>query len=648
MKRYWLVGLVIVLVVGLAALLYFPETHYRMIGWLRREAFFQGRPTSFWILALKHDPSVEGLVPSRDVGKYLREGGAEAIPVLNEMLSSQDVEVQSVALVALNQMGPETKGALPGIKHLLTGETNTQCISLAKRLLLKLAPEETVAAFCQGFRQNPNWEIRRRCIAILETLDLPLADAAEPLRQALKDENGHVRLRAAKTLWKLTRDTDTVLPVVTCEVRSPDKPLASQALAEFTSIVRGKAAIPLLLEVLEDQDTGLRQAALGELAYLCGKYRPVSISETDAGPPTPQDIAETFDLLRKRRQQLMPVLLSALRSLGGTVNPAEQIILGIADADTVPALLDLLQDESIQTRLSAMSVLGKLKSKQAVSPLVECLKENLPRVEVKKGDPGISTLNEPGQICARAISAMGEIGPGAAPAVPVLIEAFKNGNFDTAVVVTLGEIGPRGNAAVPVLREALAREQSPYLGYCAAISLWQIDPNNSWTVPFLIRAADRSGSPIRIEAICKLGRIRPSYPVVKVLCDVIRANAARTDNPGRNERVSAIWALKYFGPEIKEAVPVLVESLKRNVVRIQDYGEVQAAIDVLAKIGTQAKEAIPVLQDVAAKADSSLQDSIKIALHKIDPKQFNRLTGFGSSRPGPSTREHGDIAFGPQ
>jgi hypothetical protein len=74
MKRYCLVGLAIVLVVSLAAVLCFPDTRFRINGWLRGEAFFQGKPTSFWILALKRDPSVEGLVPSRDVGKYLREG----------------------------------------------------------------------------------------------------------------------------------------------------------------------------------------------------------------------------------------------------------------------------------------------------------------------------------------------------------------------------------------------------------------------------------------------------------------------------------------------------------------------------------------------------------------------------------------------
>ncbi|OAI48350.1 hypothetical protein AYO44_07185 [Planctomycetaceae bacterium SCGC AG-212-F19] len=48
MKRRWrlLTGLALVLFVGASVL--HPAVHWRIIGWAKGEAFYQGRPSSYW------------------------------------------------------------------------------------------------------------------------------------------------------------------------------------------------------------------------------------------------------------------------------------------------------------------------------------------------------------------------------------------------------------------------------------------------------------------------------------------------------------------------------------------------------------------------------------------------------------------------
>src|SRR5438105_237259 len=65
----------------------------QVIGWLRHEATYQGKPTSYWTRAMQ--------AGTEDVGKSLREGGSEAVPVLCEMLRDPDENVRRQVLLTL-------------------------------------------------------------------------------------------------------------------------------------------------------------------------------------------------------------------------------------------------------------------------------------------------------------------------------------------------------------------------------------------------------------------------------------------------------------------------------------------------------------------------------------------------------------------
>lgn len=56
MKRRWqiLIGMALLALVGAAVLN--PAIRWRVIGWARSEAFYQGRPTSYWAREIEPIP----------------------------------------------------------------------------------------------------------------------------------------------------------------------------------------------------------------------------------------------------------------------------------------------------------------------------------------------------------------------------------------------------------------------------------------------------------------------------------------------------------------------------------------------------------------------------------------------------------------
>src|SRR5689334_15225750 len=106
MKRRPLLWLGILLAIALVLALAFPTSHYVLIGLLQNEAFYDGKPTSYWVSALKKQGYFGAEGPPRDVGKILWQAGAAAVPVLVDMLQEEDDDVRFQALLALYAMKP--------------------------------------------------------------------------------------------------------------------------------------------------------------------------------------------------------------------------------------------------------------------------------------------------------------------------------------------------------------------------------------------------------------------------------------------------------------------------------------------------------------------------------------------------------------
>src|SRR5689334_17831640 len=99
------------------------------------EARYLGRPTSWWEEALAREREALGLGPSEwrqwvespDPGpagraphlEALREAGPEAVPLLSDLLESEDWGTRWLACLLLGRLGPAARPAVPGLLAVL-------------------------------------------------------------------------------------------------------------------------------------------------------------------------------------------------------------------------------------------------------------------------------------------------------------------------------------------------------------------------------------------------------------------------------------------------------------------------------------------------------------------------------------------------
>jgi hypothetical protein len=195
--------------------------------------------------------------------------------------------------------------------------------------------------------------------------------------------------------------------------------------------------------------------------------------------------------------------------------------------------------------------------------------------------------------------------------VPDLIGKVKNG--DVKAVYALGEMGPKAKDAIPVLIEALRREPRPgeSLPDNAALALGKIGPA---AVPALIDVLkDPNAAKAWPHAANALKVIGPAArEAVPVLIDVAKSNKDPLSP------CLAIDALGAIGPNAKAAVPALVELLRHNKLPPPN-GRTHVVV-TLGKIGPDAQEAVKTLQEVREKADPVLRLHIDEALEHMGVK----------------------------
>jgi HEAT repeat protein len=202
----------------------------------------------------------------------------------------------------------------------------------------------------------------------------------------------------------------------------------------------------------------------------------------------------------------------------------------------------------------------------------------------------------------------------------------------------LGQIGPDARAAVPVLNDLLKDTDSSVVK-AAADSLGRIGPDARGAVPALIEAMQDRDVEVRRQVVVALGRIGPgAVAAVPALTDALQ-------NKSRPERWRYAQALGDIGPEAKSALPVLRDvaqpkSFKPDrvwslyaLVRIDGDAPAMASLtdllkdrvaapdaaEALGRIGPPAKAAVPALRDLLKDKNPDVRKAAGEALKKIDP-----------------------------
>ena len=198
--------------------------------------------------------------------------------------------------------------------------------------------------------------------------------------------------------------------------------------------------------------------------------------------------------------------------------------------------------------------------------------------------------------------------------VPVLITALGDENPDarTGAAVILGDIGPEAKEAVPSLVRALADNDKKVRKY-AAQSLGLIGHGTQEVVSALIKALSDPDHYVGDRAAYALELLGPQVrPQAKeAVLALIRARLDYSDKWHHDSRHKAI---KRFGLEPKELVPILVELLGESEAAVR-----ARAAKELRRFGPETKDAVPALIKALADSDADVRRQASGALGAIGP-----------------------------
>jgi len=440
------------------------------------------------ILALRSHASVERLAGVRDLERLHGGGSATSIHPLTALLGDTDPDVRAAAAEALGTIAPQT---------IRTGSDG------------------------QGIRA-----------------------AVTALIRLLKDPQSGARIAAAHALEYITSAAceATVSPAAGLSAGG-GKSVASLTAAPLTTPVDNTAVIAALALALRDPDTRVRRAAILALAGAGSIGDPpkalAMALEDESAENRMVAVRSVVGFGRGLSSWLPSLLRIAAHDQDRWVRSAclwelRQLQPSAITPTAMQVLIEGLRASDLQVRIAFAELLGRIgpDAAAAVPALLRVLTE-----PIDQRGPGFG--NERGNLDWAAGFAVGQIAPKSVPTeqlIATLIDVARSGDRDRQgpAASALGEFGPAAAAAIPVLIRMVI----------------EADPGDAGN-----RIAQRGVPASREDAAARaLGLIaadtRAAPKVVRVLMAALQSDRARA-------RAGAITALEAFGPKAAIAIPAI-------------------------------------------------------------------------------------------
>lgn len=409
-----------------------------------------------------------------------------------------------------------------------------------------------------------------------------------------------------------------------------------------------KTVLPTLIDMLDDDDSDVRESAVRTLGQIGGAARvavpiliemykdvghssllrmqvALALSRLGWGPIDKEIVAVLVDTLKYDKYMLARD--SAAFALG-EMGAVKEVMTALIESnindrnlrvitskafwknvekedEVVSDLIKMLSSEVPRIRIVASEVLASIGSsgKKAIPILIELLRDEV--FEVRESAAyGLSCMGDSSEEAVSAvieiinndqpriyaIKALERIGEPAKAGVPALIEALENTgnriNIRTAAASALGEIRSSSEEIIPVLIKILKYdEQNGFLRDAAARSLVSIAESTKEVIPMLIELLKDDDPEVREAVAESLPYLGESAKdVVPTLVELMG---------GVYTRSLAINTLSNIGEPAKAAIPELIRALKSS----EEQGNPEVA-RALGMMGRSAKVAVPALIDM--------------------------------------------------
>jgi HEAT repeat protein len=293
-------------------------------------------------------------------------------------------------------------------------------------------------------------------------------EAVPDLMAALQDQDSNVGREAAVALGMIGPPAKPALVALIQAVGSSDQGIAQaakQAVAKIGPLTKND--IPALMASLKENNRPVRLFALATLTQLGadakGAVPAIAALVTDADEAVWSESLITLEKLGPVAEAAIPSLLPLLKDKDSTVRlRVAEVVAAIGTFRAVPAVETLSEflkpKEATGIRLRAIAALAKLgpEAWPGVRPLIQAIKD------------------KDSEIRSTATDALGKIGK---EAVPVLVEALQgdiNSNVRLACCQALGEIGPEAKDAIPVLRATSTEDRNKDVQKAALVAIDKI------------------------------------------------------------------------------------------------------------------------------------------------------------------------------
>jgi len=285
MKKYGILIAVIIVLVVVGALWLDPTGV--LMGCLKGEPFFEGRPAGYWERSLRADPGTRVTAIEK-----MEQGGTEAVSVLESLLSrpkGESAEVRWTAAEILGKIGPEAEQAGPALLAALEdSDPHVRAIAAASLPKVGVSPDEAVPAL-RRMLETDQKVVAARVLS-------EYRGAAKPALQALvavltdKKLDSETRWNAARTLGKLGPNGVDAIPVLVESLEDEAATVrehSAEALGDIGPLAAD--AVPDLVSVLDDPATRVRRDAVRSLGQI-GKASRQAILEMKKLLEDPEEI----------------------------------------------------------------------------------------------------------------------------------------------------------------------------------------------------------------------------------------------------------------------------------------------------------------------------------------------------------------------
>jgi HEAT repeat protein len=423
---------------------------------------------------------------------------------------------------------------------------------------------------------------------------------------------------------------------VATEIRHADSAHRQTAIRDLSNLcwkvrVRARAAIPIWLELLADEDKEIGESASYGLSNCApDSIEPLIEQLRHDNPTIRQRACSSFGTIGKEAILATDCILPLL------ADPVEEVrsraawalgLIGDARQHTIAALFNMARSGTIEDRRSALHSLGGVaKAAADLTPLrarqqeifdalqdeddvvrwsacyaIESL-DLYPATHVELIVPRLSDRSE--RVKEIAIRRLKELAGDidlTFHLVPICQVARGAGNRSATIACeVIGMLGPRAHAAEPFLLDALNSENA-FTVIAAAVALWRIARRIDVALPHLARLFPDFGETV-CDAITQIG------PAAAPLIGQVLA-ALESDD--WDLQWAAADALGFMGSSNPAVLATLTAALGHDSSIV-----VSAAATALARIGAAA---VPVLSDVLLQPEDPRAEWAADALGRIGP-----------------------------